>query len=408
MTTKPMKSTQVDKKILHCDMNNFFASVELLSLPELRDLPVAVCGDPQRRHGIILAKNNLAKKFGVITAETIWSAKKKCPQLQLIPPHYDEYKKYSKLINQIYYRYTDLIEPFSIDESWLDVSDSTMLFGDAESIANEIRNTVKSELGLTLSVGVSFNKIFAKMGSEYKKPDATTVISRENFRQLLWPMPASELFFVGKATAKKLAELGIFTIGDLARADGAAVSRLLGKNGLSLVQYANGFADSNVTPYGQKDVPKSISHGMTFEHDLVSRSEITAALRNLSDMVAFRLRRKALYAGVVKLEIKDPRFQVFSHQKKLANSTNLTDEIYKTALDLYDNFPNRPPSVRLFALGASDLSAERQSEQLSLFDEPNVNKERGEKLDSAIDSIRNKYGSSLVKYASIMNQKNER
>lgn len=197
-----MKSTQVDKKILHCDMNNFFASVELLSLPELRDLPVAVCGDPQRRHGIILAKNNLAKKFGVVTAETIWSAKKKCPQLQLIPPHYDEYKKYSKLINQIYYRYTDLIEPFSIDESWLDVSDSTMLFGDAESIANEIRNTVKLELGLTLSVGVSFNKIFAKMGSEYKKPDATTVISRENFRQLLWPMPASELFFVGKATAK--------------------------------------------------------------------------------------------------------------------------------------------------------------------------------------------------------------
>ncbi len=408
MTTKPMKSTQVDKKILHCDMNNFFASVELLSLPALRDLPVAVCGDPKRRHGIILAKNNLAKKFGVATAETICSAKKKCPQLELIPPHYDEYKKYSKLINQIYYRYTDLIEPFSIDESWLDVSGSTMLFGDAESIANEIRNTVKSELGLTLSVGVSFNKIFAKMGSEYKKPDATTVISRENFRQLLWPMPASELFFVGKATAKKLAELGIFTIGDLARADGAAVSRLLGKNGLALVQYANGFADSNVTPYGQKDVPKSISHGMTFEHDLVSRSEITAALRNLSDMVAFRLRRKALYASVVKLEIKDPRFQVSSHQKKLANSTNLTDEIYKTALDLYDNFPNRPASVRLFSLGVSDLSAERQSEQLSLFDEPNVNKERGEKLDSAIDSIRNKYGSSLVKYASIMNQKNER
>lgn len=403
-----MKSTQVDKKILHCDMNNFFASVELLSLPALRDLPVAVCGDPQRRHGIILAKNNLAKKFGVATAETICSAKKKCPQLELIPPHYDEYKKYSKLINQIYYRYTDLIEPFSIDESWLDVSGSTMLFGDAESIANEIRNTVKSELGLTLSVGVSFNKIFAKMGSEYKKPDATTVISRENFRQLLWPMPASELFFVGKATAKKLAELGIFTIGDLARADGTAVSRLLGKNGLALVQYANGFADSNVTPYGQKDVPKSISHGMTFEHDLVSHSEITAALRNLSDMVAFRLRRKALYASVVKLEIKDPRFQVSSHQKKLANSTNLTDEIYKTALDLYDNFPNRPTSVRLFSLGVSDLSAERQSEQLSLFDEPNVNKERGEKLDSAIDSIRNKYGSSLVKYASIMNQKNER
>lgn len=402
-----MENIKIDKKILHCDMNNFFASVELLSLPELANLPVAVCGDPNKRHGIILAKNNLAKNAGVVTAETIWSAKKKCPELQLIPSHHDKYKKYSKLINQIYYRYTDLIEPFSIDESWLDVSNSTTLFGDAKNIADEIRNVIKKELGLTLSIGVSFNKIFAKMGSEYKKPDATTVISRENFRQILWPMPAREFFFVGKASAKKLEGLGIKTIGDLARADGKAVSALLGKNGLALINYANGFADANVNPYGQNQLPKSISHGMTFAHDLSRRDEVTAALRNLSDMVAFQLRRKSLYTNAIKLEIKNPNFQVSSHQKKLHASTNSTDEIYQASVALYDSFPNCPKSIRLFSLAALHLTTEKESEQLSFLDTPNLAKEKGARLDCAIDSIRNKFGSSSLQYGSSMDPKSK-
>ncbi|MGP1570185.1 MAG: DNA polymerase IV [Eubacteriales bacterium] len=399
-----MKNNQLDRKILHCDMNNFFASVELLSLPELANFPVAVCGNPEERKGIILAKNNLAKKAGVVTAETIWSAKKKCPTLRLIPPHYDKYKEYSKLINQIYYRYTDLIEPFSIDESWLDVSDSTVLFGDAQHIANSIRSTVKSELGLTLSIGVSFNKIFAKMGSEYKKPDATTIISRENFRQILWPLPVGEFFFVGKASAKKLEGLGIKTIGALAHADGTAVSTLLGKSGLALIAYANGFADANVKPYGQTELPKSISHAITFARNLSRRDEVSAALRNLADMVAFRLRRKALYANAIKLEIKDPHFQVSSHQKKLFTSTNSTDEIYETALTLYKTFPKRPKSIRLFSLAALNLTPVKESEQLSFFDAPDFEKEKGARLDFAIDSIRNKFGASLVQYASNIHQ----
>ena len=188
-----------DRTILHCDMNGFYASVELLQLPHLKDLPVAVCGNPESRHGIILAKNDHAKKFGIVTAETVWQAKKKCPELVLVPPHHRLYKEYSLKINEIYLRFTDMVEPFSIDESWLDVTGSLKLFGTGKEIGDRIRELVREELGLTLSVGVSYNKVFAKMGSDYKKPDATTVISRENYRNILWPLPVGELFFVGKA-----------------------------------------------------------------------------------------------------------------------------------------------------------------------------------------------------------------
>ncbi len=209
----------MDRVILHCDMNGFYASVELLSRPDLRDKPMAVCGDPKSRHGIILAKNEIAKKYGVVTAETIWQAKKKCPDLQLVKPHHDRYKEFSEKINKIYLSYTDMVEPFSIDESWLDVTASQRLFGTGRQIADMIRARVKRELNLTLSVGVSYNKIFAKMGSEYRKPDATTEITRENYRDLLWPQPVRELFFVGWATAEKLEKLGVHTIGDLAHSD---------------------------------------------------------------------------------------------------------------------------------------------------------------------------------------------
>ena len=202
-----------DRVILHCDMNGFFASVELLSRPDLRDRPVAVCGNPENRHGIILAKNEPAKKYGVVTAETIWQARKKCPDLVLLPPHYDKYSEFCRLINGIYQQYTDQVEPFSIDESWLDVTASQKLFGTGREIADAIRNRVKKELGLTLSAGVSFNKFFAKMGSEYKKPDATTEITRENFRELLWPLPIEEMFFVGFSTAQRLRGIGVDTIG---------------------------------------------------------------------------------------------------------------------------------------------------------------------------------------------------
>ena len=219
----------MDRIILHCDLNCFYASVELLSHPDLRDVPMAVCGDPQSRHGIILAKNEPAKKFGVQTAETIWQAKKKCPDLVLLPPHHDLYREYSRKVNAIYDEYTDLVEPFGIDESWLDVTNTLHLFGgDAKALADTLRERMKRELGLTLSVGVSFNKVFAKLGSDYKKPDATTVISRENWKELVWPLPVGDLLYVGGAARKLLKQYGITTISQLAACKPEMLETLMG------------------------------------------------------------------------------------------------------------------------------------------------------------------------------------
>ena len=255
----------MDRVILHCDLNSFYASVELLEHPELCNRPVAVCGDPESRHGIILAKNEPAKKYKVQTAETIWQARRKCPDLVLLPAHHWKYRAYSGKVNRIYERYTDLVEPFSIDESWLDVTGTLHLFGgNGKALADEIRRVVREELGLTLSVGVSFNKVFAKMGSDYKKPDATTLITRENFQQLLWPLPVTDLLFVGKAAANVLNGYGIRTIGDLARFDRDSLGRILGKGGYTLHDYATGREHAPVLPAREMPGPKSVGNGLTY------------------------------------------------------------------------------------------------------------------------------------------------
>ena len=245
----PERRLDLDRTILHCDMNGFYASVELLDHPELRGTPMAVCGNPENRHGIILAKNEIAKKYGVTTAETLWQARKKCPPLQVVPPHHEKYRHYSKLINKLYLEFTDMVEPFRVDESWLDVTASLRLFGSGKEIADKIRATVRERLGLTLSAGVSFNKIFAKMGSDYKKPDATTVISRENFKNILWPMDINSMFFVGRSTAEKLKTRGINTIGQLALSDRKMIISILGKQGGLIHDYANGLDDTPVSRY---------------------------------------------------------------------------------------------------------------------------------------------------------------
>ncbi|MCC8169630.1 MAG: DNA polymerase IV [Oscillospiraceae bacterium] len=236
----------MDRTILHCDCNGFFASVECALNPKLKNVPMAVGGDPESRHGIILGKNELAKPFNIMTAETIWQAKQKCPELVIVPPHHDVYRRYSKRINDIYKQYTDLVEPFGIDESWLDVTGSRRLFGDGKTIADELRARIKEEIGLTSSECVSFNKVFAKLGSDYKKPDATTVFSRENWRELIFPLPAKDLLYVGKTTAGALSLMGINTIGELAAADKSSLEKRLGKAGTMLYTYANGLDDSPV------------------------------------------------------------------------------------------------------------------------------------------------------------------
>ena len=391
-----------DRVILHCDMNNFFASVELLDYPHLRDVPMAVCGDPDNRHGIILAKNQLAKACGIVTAETLWQARKKCPELQTVPPHHEKYRHYSRLINEIYLRYTDMVEPFSVDESWLDVTASLKLFGSGKDIADELRSVIQNELGLTMSAGVSFNKIFAKMGSDYKKPDATTVISRENYRSLLWPMDIGDLFFVGKVTAGRLRNCGIRTIGDLAVSDRGTVITLLGKQGGVIHDYANGLDATPVRRFDEREKVKSVGHGSTFRRDLTDPSEIRAAVTGLSDTVATRLRKNKMKAFGVKVDIKDPALKVISRQQQLDNPTNLSEIIADTAMQIIRKSWRTGAPVRMLTITAINLCDENESQQLSLFDDENVSTEKEEKIERTLDDIREKFGGGAITFGSVV------
>lgn len=392
----------MDRVILHCDMNSFYASVELLDHPELKDVPVAVSGSADTRHGIILAKNDPAKKYGVKTAETIWQARKKCPSLVLLPSHHEKYREYHNKINKIFQEYTDMVEPFSIDESWLDVTGSIRLFGSGRKIADTIRERVKNELGITLSAGVSFNKIFAKMGSEYKKPDATTEITRDNYKDILWPMPVSELFFCGWATAEKLVEMGIPTIGDLANADPAVLEKALGKQGPVLRTYARGEDDSPVRLYDQKEKIKSVGNGLTFSHDITSDDDIITALTDLSDTVAGRLRKYQLKAYGIKVDIKDTSLKVASHQKQLMNPTNLADEIREHAFSIvHDVWPSGKP-IRMLTVTGINLVNEDEGEQLTLFSSESETHEKSESVERAMDEIRKKFGSSSIKFGRVI------
>lgn len=398
-----MYNDTMDRTILHCDMNSFFASVELLDHPELRNKPMAVCGNPKNRHGIIVAKNEIAKKAGVKTAETIWQAKRKCPDLCIVPPHHHKYSFYSKMINDIYYRFTDMVEPFSIDESWLDVTASLGLFGSGKDIADNIREIVKRELGLTLSVGVSFNKIFAKMGSEYKKPDATTVITRDNFKSILWPMPVGEMFFVGKGMEGKFIAAGIHTIGDLATADTQVLRNMFGKHGAMVHDYANGLDNEPVSFAWEKRKIKSVGNGLTFKRDLVSKDDITTAVTALSDTVAGRLRKYQLKASGIKVDIKDPFFKSISRQKQLEIPTNLTEEISRAAQELILNAWKLNTKIRLLTITGINLIDENDDQQISIFPVDNDRREKIENLERTIDEIRSKYGRGAVNFGQIMN-----
>lgn len=393
----------MDRVILHCDMNGFFASVELLSHPELVDQPMAVCGDPNSRHGIILAKNEIAKGFGIVTAETVWQAKRKCPNLKLVKSHHDKYKEYSNKINQIYMEYTDMVEPFSIDESWLDVTASQNLFGSGREIGDKIRAQVKSRLGLTLSVGVSYNKIFAKMGSEYRKPDATTEITRDNFKKLLWTKPVEEMFFVGWATSEKLKSVGIFTIGDLGRSDINALAGLLGKQGAVLWNYANGLDDSPVCLFNQREKIKSVGNGITFKRDLVGMNDILTAVTGLSDTVASRLRSYQMKAYGIKVDIKNPYFKTISRQMQISVPTQLTSEIKESAISIIKNSWNLNDPIRLLTITAINLVDETVEEQLSFFGENNQSREKNQSIEKAMDQIRKKFGDGSISYAQIVN-----
>ena len=387
--------------IFHCDLNCFFASVELLDKPALWDVPVAVCGDPKSRHGIILAKNEPAKKRGVQTAETVWQAKKKCPVLVLLPPHHELYEVYSRRVNEIYGRFTDLVEPFGIDESWLDVTGSLHLFGgDARALADRIRATVKAETGLTVSVGVSFNKVFAKLGSDLKKPDATTVIPPEGWRDIVWPLPVGDMLFAGRSTQRVLGQYGIETIGQLAACPEEMAEQLLGKMGGQLWRYANGLGNSPVRPGHQREPVKSAGNGTTFPADLVRWEQIRQGLAPLCDSVATRLRRQRLYAGGVSVTLKGTDFKTVSRQMRLDEPTHLMRDIWETAQELARQIWKAPTPIRAMTVTALYVTEDGQAyRQLDLLGQASAKRsERQEKLESAVDAIREKYGSGAIRF----------
>jgi DNA polymerase-4 len=370
----------------------------MISRPELKDVPMAVAGDAKVRHGIILAKNEPAKKYGIKTAEAIWQAQAKCPDLVLVDAHHEKYEFYSKKLREMYSEYTDRVEPFGLDECWLDMTGIVSDYEEAEEIALEIRNRVKEEFKLTCSVGISFNKVFAKLGSDYKKPDATTVFSDTNWKEKIWPLPVSDLLFVGKHTADKLSKINVKTIGDLAAADGGFISRYLGKAGVVLWEYANGMDNAPVAESGYKRIPKSVGNSTTTAEDMTSDREIERTLHMLSESVAGRLRKHGLKGTVVQITVRDRDLGIYEKQGILYRATDDAKDIYKAANDLFKGSYDWNKGVRSIGVRCTKLVRSDSGEQLSLFAEAQRS-ERDDRLNKAIDDLNRRYGTSVIKSA---------
>lgn len=384
-----------ERVILHCDLNNFFASVSLLFNPTLRSVPVAVCGDKEQRHGIVLAKNEAAKRCGVKTAEAIFEAKAKCPELVILPPMMDKYKEYSEKAHRIYEEYTDMIEPFGIDECWLDVTGSRLLFGSGEEIADKIRREIKQKLGITVSVGVSFNKVFAKLGSDMKKPDGITVISRENFREKIWRLPISDLLFVGKKTTDRLRSCGICTIGDAAVCSDEMLERLLGKNGLELKRYALGEDNSPVSRQHEKATPKSIGRSVTRQQDFKTPDEIWGMFLSLAREISDSLREQGLYAGGVQVHIRNAALSVKEFSRSYPDSVNGAKIIAERGMELLNEHFGFTEPLRSVGLRAINLRGYQTAIQEDIFGD-SEKRETEEKIESSIYELRKKFGSTSI------------
>lgn len=391
-------------------MNNFFASCECKLNPELKKVPMAVVGDMEARKGIVLAKNELAKAYGVVTAETVWAAKRKCPNLTLVSPHKDIYSHYSKKFRNICYEFTDMVEPFGIDECYLDVTDSSSLFGDGITIAESLRKKVKEELGLTVSIGVSFNKAFAKLGSDYKKPDAVTVISKENYVDFINDMPVESLLLVGGEIKKRLNRMGIKTIGELSRENRNLLVEALGKMGGTIYDYANGLDDSVVEKYNTKHKLKSVGNGNTFPKNISSREELFSEFMKLCEEIAGRLRSEEQKGNVICLNLKTPDFKTKSKQKTIESATNLATDIYRVVTDLYKESFENFGAVRAATITVKGLNSERESsQQLSMFFEKEKKNENSSKIEDAMYDIKNKYGFNSITYGiTLKNNENDK
>ncbi len=389
--------------ILHSDLNNFYASVECVLNPTLQNKYVAVCGSEEDRHGIVLAKNENAKKCGVTTGETIWKAKQKCPDLITIMPHFDKYKLYSEAVKKIYSEYTDKIEAFGPDECWLDVSASTRLFGSGEAIANQIRQRVKSETGLTVSVGVSFNKTFAKLGSDMKKPDAVTVIKKEDFKEKVWGLDVGCLMGIGHSAQKKLMQYKIMTIGDLAKTPPDFLKNIFGKNGIWMWQCANGKECSEVSHISYHALPKSIGRGVTLRENILEKEMVKKIFYKLSLSIEDALREERLLAKSVSITIKNNFLENKQFCKNLSFPTHSAYEIARSAFELFVEkhkidfrFCIRSLSVRV-----QNLTSQDSPYQTSFFDEKEKHEKR-EIFEKTFCDLKRKYGNDIINYGSLM------
>lgn len=384
------------RTILHSDMNNCYASIERKLNPSLIGKRLVVCGSVEDRHSIVLAKSYEAKAFGVKTGDSLFEAKMKCPGLVAVKPHYDEYFKFSKLAHKIYYSYTNQVEPFGLDECWLDVTGSEKLFGSGETIAHEIKERIKKELGITVSIGVSYNKIFAKLGSDLKKPDAVTVISKNDFKEIVWPLSTDAIIGIGSKTKKKLMYMNINTLGELAKADVNLLKRKLGIRGLYLWQYANGYDTSEVCDYYHRDKIKSISRGVTTKADLNSYDEVKKIFEELAIEVSKKLIEEDLKAGGVRITIRDKNLDYVSFQKVFTETSISALRLNDKAMELFKERYDFKEAIRSLTISAINLTRNTKTEQLSLFAPKKVIKD--DRLEKVFNEIREKFGKDKIGY----------
>lgn len=390
----------MERYILHSDLNNFYASVECLYNPDIRNKAVAVVGDEEKRHGIVLAKNYIAKSYGVKTGDTVWEARNKCGQdLVCVPAHFDLYMYVSKLVKDIYREYSDRVESFGIDEAWIDISHIASNFEEAKKIADNIRTRIIAEIGLTVSIGVSFNKIFAKLGSDMQKPNATTLITPDNFKELVWKLPASDLLYVGKATTKKLEKGNIKTIGDVANASTKYLKLTLGKMGEALHDFACGKDMSEVSSIFDSEKIKSFGNSTTCPINLSNNEQVKSVIYSLAESVAERMKKKGYYANCVSIWIKDTELKSFDRQAVLTSSTNLSEDIAREGYKLFQANYDWKLDIRAIGVRVTNLS--EGIVQCDIFGKSN-NLVKKQKLESTIENLRGRFGYNIIRRGNIL------
>lgn len=392
------RGDNMEKEILHIDCNKFYASVECLLRPEIRDKPVAVGGSEKSRHGIILTKNEIASEYGLYAGQPLWEARQRCRDLIIIPPNFPLYMDFSQRVRRIFEDYTDLIEPFGLDECWLDVTGDRYKTG--YEIAQEIRKRVKREIGITVSVGLSFNKIFAKLGSDYKKPNAVTVINRDNYRDIVWPLPCSDLLMVGRATTKKLNSYGVYTIGDLATSNDKFIHQLFGKNGDKLLRFARG---EDSSPVRHKDLSrelKSIGNSTTTPRDLKNNNDVKIVFTVLAESVARRMREHNLKGTTLMIYVRDNQLVSFVRQCRLPSATNVSNELIDYAMKVFAaNYDwNRP--IRSIGLSVTDFDYDNVV-QFDLSGNAQ-RREKLERLETTVDRLKDRYGNYCLQKATAL------